>query len=147
MRKLKCFLQTNTQSCSASTAILLIRFVMGVAFLYHGWGKIQTPMSWMPPDSPVPGFFQLLAAVSEFGGGIALILGLLTRLASLGLAFTMAVATYMHAVIMGDPFVAMGPGSAFELPLLYLILSINFILVGAGKFSLDAKIFGEHGGC
>ena len=61
--------------------LLLIRLVMGYAFILHGWGKIQNPMGWMGPDATVPGVLQLLAAVSEFGGGIALIIGLLTRLA------------------------------------------------------------------
>src|ERR1044071_3379761 len=61
--------------------LLLIRLVVGSAFMLHGWGKIQHPFSWMGPESPVPGFFQLLAAISEFGGGLAWILGLLTPLA------------------------------------------------------------------
>ena len=30
-----------------SIAVLLLRLVAGVAFLFHGWGKIQNPMHWM----------------------------------------------------------------------------------------------------
>jgi putative oxidoreductase len=111
--------------------------------MFHGWGKIQNPMGWMPPDAGVPGFLQLLAAISEFGGGLAWILGLLTPLASLGMAFTMAVATMMHAFVMKDPFVAMGGGGSYEPAITYLCISIVFIFVGAGKFSLDQKIFGS----
>ncbi|MAV91482.1 MAG: DoxX family protein [Bdellovibrionaceae bacterium] len=113
---------------------------MGLAFIFHGWGKIQNPMGWMGPEATVPGFFQLLAAVSEFGGGIALILGLLTALASLGLAFTMAFAVYLHAMVIGDPFVSTGGGS-YELASLYLALSLMFIFMGPGGFSVDRKIF------
>lgn len=70
----------------------------------------------MPAPSPVPSFFQFLAALSEFGGGIALIIGFLTPIASLGIAFTMAVATFFHEVVMKDPFVNLTGGSSFERP-------------------------------
>lgn len=127
-----------------SLALLLLRLAAGSAFVIHGWGKIQSPMAWMGPDAPVPGILQLLAAVSEFGGGIAWILGLLTPLASLGIAITMAVATTMHMVVMKDPFVASGPGQgAFELPLVYFTVALVLITIGPGRFSADWKIFGQ----
>lgn len=133
------------QSCKASWALLLLRLVAGVAFMIHGWGKIQSPFGWMGPDSPVPGFFQFLAALSEFGGGLAWVLGALTPLASLGIAITMAVATCLHAFVMKDPFVASGPGSgSYELALVYLCMALVFMTVGPGKYSLDRKIFGER---
>jgi putative oxidoreductase len=125
--------------------LLLIRLVMGGAFMIHGWGKIQTPFSWMPIGAPIPGFFQFLAAISEFGGGLALILGLLTRLGSLGLVFTMLVASSTHMIMFHDPFVnTTGQGGSFELPLMYFTLALFFVLNGPGKFSLDKVIFGER---
>lgn len=127
----------------ASTALLILRIVAGIAFLFHGWGKIQHPMSWAGPDSPIPGVFLLLAAISEFGGGIAWILGLLTPLASFGMACTMLVATYMHMIVLKDPFVSKGAGGSYELAALYLAISILFLMVGPGKFSLDKVLFKE----
>lgn len=116
--------------------LLAIRLVFGLGIALHGWGKIQQPFTWMGPDAPVPGFLQALAALSEFGGGIALILGLLTPLALLGLAITMIVAiTTVHA---NDPFVARGGGRSFELAALYLTVSVGILLAGPGKYSLDA---------
>lgn len=138
MSKLKCFMQPNTQSNCASWALLLLRLVVGVAMMMHGWGKIQSPMSWMGPDAPVPGILQALAALSEFGGGLALILGLLTSLAMVGMACTMAVAVYTHAVVKGDPMVG-----GYELALVYLAIAVMFIGVGPGKFALDNKLFGN----
>ena len=85
---------------------------------------------------------QGLAALSEFGGGIAWMIGLLTPLASLGIGCTMAVAVGMH-VLGGDPFVARG--ASYELAAVYLCLSILFIASGPGRFSLDANLFGR--GC
>lgn len=137
-------LQTLPQTKNASIVLLLLRLVVGLAFVFHGWGKIQSPFSWMPPDAPIPGFFQFLAALSEFGGGIAWILGLLTPLASLGIGITMAVAASMHMFVMKDPFVNLTGGSSYEIALVYLVIAILILTLGPGKFSLDAKIFGER---
>ena len=145
MSKLKCFLQPIALPCCSSFVMLLLRLIVGLAFVQHGWGKIQNPFGWMPPDAGVPGFFQFLAALAEFGGGIALILGLLTSLAMLGLAITMLVATSMHAFVMKDPMVTQSQGgSSFELPLVYLGISLLIMSLGAGKYSLDAKMFGTR---
>lgn len=121
--------------------LLVLRIVAGVAFVFHGWGKIQNPTGWMGPDAGVPGIFQALAAVSEFGGGIAWILGALTPLASLGLLCTMAVAVHFHVVIRGDPFV--GPQGSYEPALLYFCIALLFLLIGPGRFSVDFLAFGR----
>lgn len=137
----KCF-AVQSSPTKTDIALLLLRLFVGYAFIIHGWGKIQNPMGWMPPDAPIPGFLQLLAAVSEFGGGIALILGLLTRLAALGLTITMAVAASFHLFGMGDPLIATGPGTSAEPATTYLFIALLFVLHGPGRFSLDRKIFG-----
>jgi len=123
-----------------AVGLLLLRLVAGAAFLVHGSGKIQSPFSWMPPDAPVPGFLQALAAVSEFfGGGLGWIAGFLTPLASLGVLATMTVAILFH-VGRGDPFVGAG-GPSFELALLYWAVALLMLLIGPGRFSLDAQLF------
>jgi putative oxidoreductase len=129
---------------SVDFALLLIRLVCGYAFILHGWGKIQNPMGWMGPDSFIPPVFQALAAISEFVGGIALILGLVTRLASLGLLVTMLVAVYVHAIKMGDPFVNPKGAGSYELPTIYLCVMILLAAAGAGGFSLDKALFGTR---
>jgi putative oxidoreductase len=139
----KQWFQPTGQPKKVSMALLLLRLVAGTAFMFHGWGKMQAPMSWMGPEAPVPGIFQFLAAFSEFGGGLAWVLGLLTPLASLGLAITMAVATGMHMFVMKDPFVASGPGmGSYEPALMYFCISLLLMNIGAGKYSMDSKIFG-----
>jgi putative oxidoreductase len=121
-----------------SWTILIIRLVVGLAFMMHGWMKIQNPFGWMGSEAPVPGIFQGLAALSEFGGGLAWILGLLTPLASLGMFFTMAVAASTH-IGRGDAFVGQPP--TYELALVYCVLCLFMMLNGPGRFSADAKIF------
>jgi putative oxidoreductase len=132
------------RSTYSDVALLLIRAVAGLAFMLHGWGKIQNPFSWMGSDAFAPGAFQALAAVSEFGGGLAWIIGLLTPLASLGIASTMAVAVYFHAVMRSDPFVASGGGPAFELAAVYFCVAVLLIAVGPGRLSLDRLFFGPR---
>jgi putative oxidoreductase len=102
----------------------------------HGWPKIQHAFNWMGPEAPVPGALQALAALAEFGGGAALILGLLTPLAALGIACTMATAVGM--VHLHDPFVGPPGKPSSEPAVVYLAAALMFLLVGPGALSLDA---------
>lgn len=136
-------LQPVRQSVGLSAGLLLFRLVAGLAFIFHGWGKIQNPFGWMGPDASVPGILQAAAAAAEFGGGFAWMLGMLTPVASLGLLCTMGVAVWMHAVVMRDPFVPQGPGGSYELAAVYLCLSVLLLLAGPGRFSADRFAFGE----
>ena len=137
---MKKWFATKSQTAQVDFVLLLVRLVTGYAMMLHGWGKIQAPFNWMP-DSGVPGIFQALAALSEFGGGLALIFGLVTPLASLGLLITMSVAAFFHAVVRGDPFVGTG-GPSFEPATLYILITLILIVMGPGRFSLDRKFFG-----
>jgi putative oxidoreductase len=105
----------------------------------HGWSKIQSPFNWMGPDAPVPGILQALAAVSEFGGGLALIVGFLTPLACLGIMSTMFVAALKH-IQDGGPFVGKG---GYELAAVHFVVALCVLLAGPGKVSLDALLFGK----
>ena len=127
----------------AATGLLIVRIVFGVAMAQHGWGKIQHPFSWMGADAGVPGIFQFLAALSEFGGGIALVLGLLTPVAMLGWVFTMLYAIFMVHMKAGQPFVAPGAGPSYEKAALFLAVALLMIFTGPGAHSVDAKLFGK----
>ena len=124
-----------------SVGFLLLRLVMGAAFMHHGWSKIQNPMAWMGPEASMPAILQALAAISEFGGGLALIVGLLTRLATLGIIGVMVTALATVHLPKGHPFVSQ-KGPSYELAAVYLACAILFFLVGPGRLSLDALLFG-----
>lgn len=126
-----------------AVGLLLLRLVFGLALMFHGFPKIQHATSWMGPGAPVPGFFQFLAAFSEFFGGLAFITGLLTPIAALGVAATMLTALITVHFKHGDPFVTMH-GASFESPLEYLTLAVMLILTGPGRLSLDAFLFGRR---
>jgi putative oxidoreductase len=122
-------------------ALLLVRLVVGTAFMHHGYGKIQHPMTWMGPQSTYPGIFQALSAISEFIGGAALALGFLSRIAAFGIICNMSVAVHLHMFKLGDPFVNATGGGSYELALIYLVIGVLFLFAGPGKFSLDQLIF------
>ncbi|HLA83550.1 MAG TPA: DoxX family protein [Thermoguttaceae bacterium] len=140
MRRL---LYTDTMGWMGSVGFLAIRLVMGVAFVFHGWPKIQDPTGWMGPEAPYPAVLLALAAASEFGGGIALILGLFTRVGVLGIASVMVTAITTVHLAQGHPFVSRGPGSSYELPAVYLACAVLLLIAGPGRYSLDALLFGR----
>lgn len=144
MHIIKTLFAVSRHTVFADLALLLIRVVVGLAFMLHGWPKIQNPFGWMGPEAFAPGVFQALAALSEFGGGLAWIAGLLTPLASLGILSTMAVAFSTHAFMRGDPFVAAKGGPASELAAVYFCISLLLIALGPGRFSLDRLIFRQR---
>lgn len=123
--------------------LLAVRLISGLALMFHGYGKIQKPFSWMGPEAPVPGFLQSLAALSEFGGGLALILGLLTPIAAFGILCTMAFAAFGVHIKRGDPFVATQGGGSYELAAAYLGTALLILFTGPGTLSLDAFLFGK----
>ena len=122
--------------------LLILRIGIGIMFVLHGWPKITAgPQMWeklgMATGSLgihfAPTFFGFMAALAEFGGGICLILGFLTRLACLFLLIDMFVASTMH-LNHGDGL--KGASHAIEAAILFLSL----VFIGPGKYSFDEKI-------
>jgi putative oxidoreductase len=93
--------------------------------------------------APAP--FQALAAIAEFGGGLAWIVGLLVPLASFGMACTMIVAIYSLVAMYHAPFVSQTGGMSAELPSAFLGIALVLMTVGPGRISLDYLLFGRRG--
>ena len=81
---------------------------------------------------PAPVFFAWTAALSEFGGGLCVALGLFTRVAAFMVFATMSVAAFIHHI--DDPF------SKKELALAYWAMAGTIISLGSGQYSLDNMI-------
>lgn len=120
-------------------AMLLLRVVVGLAFVLHGWPKIQHPATWVGSALPgVPPWLAAVAAFAEFGGGIALLAGFTTPLFAFLIACDMVVAIFFVLVPHGATFVSTtATATTYELPALYLAAAITLILVGPGAFSID----------
>lgn len=110
--------------------------------MLHGFGKIQKPFTWMGADTWAPSWLQALAAASEFFGGMALALGLLTPLAAALIACTMLAALFTVHFPAGHPWVGMK--GSFESALNYLAISVLYLLAGPGKYSVDYLLFGRR---
>jgi putative oxidoreductase len=92
--------------------LLILRVVVGIAFMLHGYPKI-TNIAGFAAQAHVPVFLGAAAAASEFVGGALLILGLLTPVACVFIAIVMLTAIFRVHLPHGDPFVGMG-GPSWE---------------------------------
>jgi putative oxidoreductase len=130
---------------ASSAGLLILRILMGFGIAYHGYGKVFGGQMSMMVDGlgkmglPAPTLFAWLAALSEFAGGLLIVLGLATRVAALFVFVTMAVAFFVaHAQ---DPF------QVKELAYLYGTIALSLILTGAGCYSFDALFCCRKGSC
>jgi putative oxidoreductase len=127
-------------SATADLGLLLLRVFAGLSLAFaHGLGKLPPSARFLAGveemDFPLPLFFGWAAALSEFAGGLLLVLGLLTRPAAVFVGITMAVAAFIRQA--GDPF------GERELALLYGTVAVMLLLTGAGQYAIDARLRGR----
>ena len=141
------FLFRSPTRSQIDTALAVLRVVLGITFILHGgqklfvYGFAGVSGSFAQMGIPAAGFFGPLVALVEFFGGIAIVFGLLTRLAALGVGATMAVAILTVHLKQGF----FNPGG-IEFPLALLASAIALVIAGAGRYSVDnaiAKRLGE----
>src|SRR5208283_5839884 len=87
-----------------SVAALLLRLVIGVVFIIHGYPKFSAAQrkqggEWMK-SMGLPSGFILFGAVVEFFGGIALVLGIFTQVIAVLFALWMLSTTWLQKVKM-----------------------------------------------
>jgi len=121
---------------------LILRAGIGISIFLHGLPKIMGGVeTWTYIGGSMsifgitfaPAFWGFLASVAESIGGLLFAAGLFFRPAAIMLTGTMVVALSTH-LAAGDDFMVFG--HALDL----LIIFAASILIGAGKYSLDAKI-------
>ena len=135
---------------SGDVSFTILRLVLGVVFFAHGAQKMlgwfggfgfhATMGSFAHTGMPAP--VALLVICTEFFGGLGLIVGLLTRIASLGIAGLMIGAIFMVHLANGFFMNWMGnqKGEGFEYHLLVIAMAAALLLRGAGAFSLDGAL-------
>ncbi len=128
-----------------SLGALVMRVVLGVIMLRHGYDKVIPSGALYAFTHGVtrmhlPVWLGYVAAFTEFFGGILLILGLLTRIAAFMTAIDMAVAiikVHLHGGLEG-------PGS-FAFPLALFAIALMLVFTGCGWLGLDDFV-GRGGG-
>jgi len=123
-------------------AALVLRLGFGFFMVFgHGLGKLEMLLGG---NFQFPGLFGLspainltLAMLAEFVAGLMVLIGLRTRLASVPLMITMAVAVL--AVHISDPlFAAAAQNGSKEFALLFFLGFAGTFLLGSGRYSVDA---------
>lgn len=133
----------------ADLGLLAVRIVLAWIFIYYGAGKLFGAFNgpglhrWSLYISNVAhlhpgGFFAVLGALIEFGGGIAMAVGLLSRLAGLALFGDMVIA--MITVTWATGLNSSNPPPGYQLNLTLAVLALVVALLGPGRFSLDALV-------
>lgn len=127
-----------------SAIFLFVRIVVAYLFLLHGTAKLfEFPMSMTNGNGSVELFSMMgIGALIEIVGGMLIILGLFTRLTAFILSGQMAVAYFMfHATPETWLLPLLNHG---ELAALYSVIFLLFTAAGAGKISLDYKLWGKN---
>ena len=118
-------------------APLILRLVLGLIFIVHGhqklFGEMDKFIGTVTGRLGMPLFMAYVAAFSEFGGGILLVLGLFTRWAALFISGVMVVAiTKIHW--------HQGLVKGYEFPLSLLAGAITLMILGGGWMSVDKTL-------
>jgi putative oxidoreductase len=129
--------ETMKSSSLHSCGLTVLRIVVGVIFVMHGWQKLSWGFEQVAGmlgslHVPVPTVAAVVLTLVELLGGIALILGVLVRYVAGLLAIDMLFALILVHARNGF-FVPKG----VEFPLLLLAANINLILSGAGSLSIS----------
>ncbi|WP_391091635.1 DoxX family membrane protein [Vibrio sp. NH-UV-68] len=135
-------LQTLLKS-DAGIAALVLRVPVGVILAAHGAQKLfgwfggyglEGTGQWLASIGMEPGYLMaLLAGSAEFFGGVALVLGLLTRPAAAVSAFTMLVAIFSvhisHGLFLSN--------NGYEYALALFAATLALSIQGSGSFAID----------
>ena len=126
-------------ACGHDLAVIPLRLAAALIFILHGWGKLTGGGIGPGMEAftglltslqvPFPAFMAWVVAVVEFGGGIAILLGIFTRAAAVLLAVNMAVAYLLVKSKM--------PFTSGEIDITLFAISLALVGLGAGKYSIE----------
>ena len=140
-------------SLADSLSLLLLRVPLGLILMAHGSQKlfglfggqgVSATLKTFEEKMGIPPIFTILAMIAEFGGGLGVLVGCLTRLSALGIASVMAVAIYKVHLVNGffmnwncQP----GRGHGIEYNIALLGMALSLVFTGGGKWSVDRMLW------
>lgn len=144
---------TRLTSTSAPASVVLIRLYVGLVFVCEGILKFTRVESlgtgrFDEAGIPAPGFFAYLDGIFELGCGVLILIGLLTRLAAVPMIIDMLGALLITKLPIFWSNAPLFPGEhgwwdfihEARADLAQLCGSLFLLLVGAGAYSLDARL-------
>ena len=130
--------------------VTTLRLAAGIMIFPHG---LQKTFGWFGgpgfsaqmagfESSHIPAVFAFLAIMTEFLGGLGLVLGVLTRIAAFGLAVDMVVAVYIVHWRNGwfMNWSGQQKGEGFEFHILAVAMAIVLMARGGGAASVDRAL-------
>jgi putative oxidoreductase len=127
-----------------------LRVVAGVVMFAHGAQKVLGWFGGGGYDATLNGFVSMgiplplavAAIVTEFLGSLALVAGLLGRVAALGIAIEMIVAVALVHLPLGFfmNWTGMQAGEGFEYHILLVAMMVPIVVRGAGAVSIDRTV-------
>lgn len=130
-----------TDQNKAAYAALALRVSTGAMFIAHGLTKVLVftiPGTVGFFDSlGLPAILAYLTIFAELAGGLALILGVATRLVSLAVLPVLLGAIWVHS---GNGFMFSGSGGGWEFPAFWAVAQASLVLLGAGAFALKLPV-------
>ena len=115
--------------------LLVLRLTLGAIMIAHGFPKVFGGAHHhveVVRSLGIPGWMAYLSTAAEFGGGIFLIVGFLTRFAALCVLIDMLVAIF--AVHWKNGFLGQGN---YQFPLALATIAFSLVLFGAGPIAID----------
>lgn len=129
-------MNANDQNKYNSVALLLLRLGVAVIFIYHGWGKLTgiegVQEFFGNVGIPLAGVMAWVVALTEFVGGIMVLVGFKIRIPSI-----------LLAVVMLGALITVKISAGFEparIDILLLMVTISLALMGPGSYSLDSMM-------
>jgi putative oxidoreductase len=129
--------------------LIAVRTALAWIFIYYGAGKLFGSFGGLGLHGTAEffsntahlhpgGLFAVLGGVIEFGGGIALALGVASRLAALSLFGDMVMAMITVTWVNGINSEKLPAG--YELNMALAVMALVIVVFGAGRFSVDSVI-------
>lgn len=128
----------TTSPTLRDTGLGIVRIVLAIFMIYHGWEvfdktKMNEYTKWMIDMKLfAPAFMTYLGKTIELIAGICLLIGWLTRIVVIPLAFTMLFISFV-----------LGQGRIFveeQHPFLFVLFCVLYFFTGAGRWSVDRSL-------
>jgi putative oxidoreductase len=134
---------------TAPVGLLILRVVLGIAFVVHGWAKLSGGVGNVAGffgetlGIPAPVLMAWVVTIVELVGGLLLIIGFLTQIAGILLTLDMLGAILFAYLMRSAPFIE-GGSITWEKEAVFAAAALCLVLAGPGLFSVDDTVAGNR---